>query len=247
MAKRVLFPHPPQQLSDAKEYCITILPQINSEYCKQNSSKGNTNVDDNEDNNLDSVDREFYNDPFQNLDYQEGYNLINVVKFCKDLHTCIPIMLGSQLASQDLNRCIYHLSKVLGSWRTVYTVYSNNWTKCKCTKLTHSSILSHAKSMASIYIYTYIVYKYLVCLYFLDDGTLRKCIVQDPSHDQRSITAKPAVGISGKAALPPTDTKNDSISLEMNVPPLKKLISVGKLSYTLQLEATLTVIVKHPV
>ena len=69
---------------------------------------------------------DLYNDPFQSPDYQEDLNLINVVKFSKGLHIYIPVMLGFQLASQDLNRCIRPLSKVLGSWRKLYNMYSNN-------------------------------------------------------------------------------------------------------------------------
>ena len=101
-------------------------------------------------------------------------------------------------------------------------MYSNNWTECKYTNVTPSSMLSHAKFMASRYIYHYIIYIYLVCLYCLDDGTLRKCIIQEPSHDKRSITKKSAVSISGQAVLSPTNTVNDRILLETNVPPTQE-------------------------
>ena len=90
--KKLLIPHSPQQLAEAKEYCITILPQIRSEYGKRNPSKDNSNADDDEDDDPDSVDREFYNDHFQNPDYQEdltshrGYIL-------QGFHIYIPVML----------------------------------------------------------------------------------------------------------------------------------------------------------
>ena len=65
LAKKDLLPHSSQQLADAKEYCITILSEIKLEYSKRNQSKGDSNVDDDKDDDLDSVYREFYNDPFQ--------------------------------------------------------------------------------------------------------------------------------------------------------------------------------------
>ena len=129
--EKVLLPHSPQQLAEAKECCITILPQIRSKYAKRNPSKSNSDVDNDEDNNMDSIDRELYNDPFQNPDYQEDYNLTNVVKFCKGLHTCLPVTLGFQLVGQELNRCVCPLSKMLVSWRKAYTMFSDNWTVYK--------------------------------------------------------------------------------------------------------------------
>ena len=66
-----------------------------------------------------------------------------------------------------------------------YVLY--NWIVCKYINMTHSSMQSHEKSMSSRDIYHYIVYIYLVCVYCLDSGTLRKCIVQDPSTNQKSI------------------------------------------------------------
>ena len=68
--------------------------QIKSEYGKRNPSKGNSHVDIEEDDELDSADMEFYNDPFQNPDYHENLNLVNVVKCCKGFHSCLPVMLG---------------------------------------------------------------------------------------------------------------------------------------------------------
>ena len=37
-------------------------------------------VDNDEDDGMDSLDREFYNYPFQNPDSQEDYNLTNMIK-----------------------------------------------------------------------------------------------------------------------------------------------------------------------
>ena len=64
LAKKILLPHSLQQLSAANECCITILPQIKLEYGKWNSRKFNSNVDNDDDDDLESVDRELYNDPF---------------------------------------------------------------------------------------------------------------------------------------------------------------------------------------
>ena len=113
-----------------------------------------------------------------------------MVKFFKGLYTCFPIMLGFQLSGQSLNRRVCPLSKILGTWRKAYTIVSNNWKECRFTNVASLSMLSHAKSLASRYVYHYIIYKYLVCLYYLDDGILRKCIIQEPFHDKRFITKK---------------------------------------------------------
>ena len=139
--------------------------QIKSEYGKRNPSKGNSHVDIEEDDELDSADMEFYNDPFQNPDYQEDLTLVNVVKCCKCLHICLPAMLGFQLASQALNMRVYPLSKVLGTWIKAYAMFSNNRIEYRCTNVTPLSMLSHAKSMASRDIYHHILYRRLVCSY----------------------------------------------------------------------------------
>ena len=126
-------------------------------------------------------------------------------------------MLGFQLAGQALNRCSCSFLNVLSTWRKVYAMFSNTWTVFSYQHVTPLSMLSYAKSMASRAIYHYIVYRCLVCLYCLDDGNLHKCIIQELSHDKIAITNKSAVSISGQAVILPTDTVNDSISLEMNV------------------------------
>ena len=113
--KKVLLPHSPQQLAKTKEYVITTLPQIRLQYAKQNPKKGKSLVDNNEDDGMDSLDREFYNYPFQNPDSQEDYNLINMIIFCKGLHTCLPLILGFELAGQELNICVCLISKALES------------------------------------------------------------------------------------------------------------------------------------
>ena len=49
-----------------------------------------------------------------------------------------------------------------------------------------------------------------------------KCIVQDPSIDQISITKHSGVSISGQALISSTDTANDGISLDRNVHPTQE-------------------------
>ena len=62
--KKALLPHSTQQLTEAKEACKKILPQVNSEYCKRNQSKGDIDVDDDEDDDMHAVDRKCFNDLF---------------------------------------------------------------------------------------------------------------------------------------------------------------------------------------
>ena len=116
--------HSPQKLVEARECYITILPQIRSEYAEINPSKDNSDVADyDDDDDMDLVDMDLYNNLIQTPDYQEDYILTNVVKCCKGLHTCLPMILGFQLAGQDLNICVCPLSKMLVSWRKACTMF----------------------------------------------------------------------------------------------------------------------------
>ena len=46
-------------------------------------------------------------------EYGLDYTLINLVKFCTSLSTCLPDSLGFQLASQDLPKCTCPLARGL--------------------------------------------------------------------------------------------------------------------------------------
>ena len=111
--------------------------------------------------------------------------------------------MGFQVVGQDLSRCTYSLSKGLESLREKDSRLHSNWVACGCNDVNHSEMFSHAKDIVYREIYHFCIYRYLVCLYCSEDGTLWKCSTDSIPLDRNPPPSKETV-ICRQAKILPT-------------------------------------------